>query len=418
MYRTVEATRDLLPDEIGPWQTCEDTARSLFRCYGFREIRTPIFEFTELFARSVGEQTDIVSKEMYTFTDRGGRSLTLRPEGTAPAVRAFVQRRIHRSEDLTRWYYTGPMFRYERKQKGRFRQFFQIGAEVLGADSPVVDVETIEMVLHYLTALGVSGMRLHLNSVGCRACRPPYTDLLRQVLDPQIGSYCKDCQRRFETNVLRVLDCKVDVDRAAGLPVLVEHLCDACGEHFAAVRDGLASLGVEFDLAPRLVRGLDYYVRTAFEVTASGLGAQNALVGGGRYDGLVSQLGGPDVPGFGFALGLDRLVMILPEEAGKSPVADIHLVVVGSEAMRRARQLATRLRHAGLIAALDVTQRSVKAQMRAAARSGARHTLVIGENELSAGRATLRRLEDGVEAEFALDALAELVEEIRHAGSR
>lgn len=417
MYRAVEATRDLLPDEIERWQGAEDTARSLFRRYGFLEVRTPIFEFTQLFSRSVGEQTDIVSKEMYSFTDRGKRSLTLRPEGTAPVVRAYLQRSVHRSEDLTRWYYTGPMFRYERKQKGRYRQFHQIGAEVLGSDAPMVDVETIEMVLHFLRVLNVRQPQLHLNSVGCRTCRPPYTDLLAQALEPDIQVFCSDCQRRLRTNVLRVLDCKKDAARVKELPILIEHLCESCAAHFDAVREGLIDLEVAFELAPRLVRGLDYYIRTAFEITVEGLGAQNALVGGGRYDGLVAQLGGPDIPGFGFAMGLDRLVMVLPEGSTSRHLPDVQIVVVGAGPARRARQVAARLRHGGVAVAIDVGERSVKAQMRWANRSGARHTLVIGEDELRDERATLRRLADRREQSFALDNLSDLIKELKNASN-
>ncbi len=410
MYRAVEATRDILPGEIERWQFVEQTAREIFARYGFRELRTPIFEFTDLFKRSVGEATDIVSKEMYTFTDRGKRSLTLRPEGTAPTVRAYVQHSIHKTEELTRWYYAGPMFRYERKQKGRYRQFAQIGAEVLGADEPHVDAEVIEMVMFFLASLGLSGLVLHLNSIGCKSCRGAFQEDLHKTLAPVIGEYCSDCVRRYDRNVLRILDCKVDRERVEKLPSILDSLCSACEEHFTAVRSALDDTGVPYVLTPHLVRGLDYYMRTAFEVTASGLGAQNALLGGGRYDGLVEQLGGPDVPGFGFALGLDRLVMILPENAGQPAAADIYLVALGEAAGKEARRLAVALRHGGLRVVLSPSPRSMKSQMRAANRSGARYAGILGDTELAAGQIILKRLSDGEQKACALDAPERLME--------
>jgi len=414
VYRAVEATRDILPGEIERWQFIEQTAREIFARYGFREVRTPIFEFTDLFKRSVGEATDIVSKEMYTFTDRGDRSLTLRPEGTAPTVRAYVQHSIHKSEELTRWYYAGPMFRYERKQKGRYRQFAQIGAEVLGADEAQVDAEVIEMVLFFLASLGLTGLILHLNSIGCKTCRGAFQKELHKTLAPLMGEYCSDCARRYEMNVLRILDCKVDRERVAKLPSILDSLCSACEEHFTVVRGTLEDAGVPYVLAPHLVRGLDYYMRTAFEVTAPGLGAQNALLGGGRYDGLVKRLGGPDVPGFGFALGLDRLVMILPEGVGLPTAADIFLVVLGDAADKEARRLAVTLRHGGLRVALSSAARSMKSQMRAADRSGARYAGILGETELAAGQIILKRLSDGRQEACALGSPESLLEVLAH----
>ncbi len=415
MYRAVEATRDILPGEIERWQFVEGTAREIFRRYGFREIRTPIFEFTELFTRSVGEETDIVAKEMYTFTDRGQRSLTLRPEGTAPTVRAYVEHKIHKNEDLTRWFYAGPMFRYERKQRGRYRQFSQIGAEVLGTDAPEVDAEVIEMVMGFLGGLGIPGTVLHLNSMGCVQCRGGFRDALTAALKPSIQSYCGDCQRRFGENVLRVLDCKVDRSRVQELPSMVDHLCDGCAEHFRRVKAALSDAGVPFRLEPHLVRGLDYYTRTAFEVTAEGLGAQNAVLGGGRYDGLVAQLGGPDVPGFGFAIGLDRLIMLLPEDQGAARGDDVHVIVVGSEAMAAAREVTRDLRRAGLWVGLAPEVRSVKAQMRRADRSGARFAAILGADEVKEGRVTLRRLADGLETSHGAGDLGPLIEEVLNA---
>jgi histidyl-tRNA synthetase len=410
VYRAVEATRDILPGEVERWQFVEDTAREIFARYGFSELRTPVFEFTELFKRSVGETSDIVSKEMYTFTDRGERSLTLRPEGTAPAVRAYVQHQTHKTEDITRWYYTGPMFRYERKQKGRYRQFAQIGAEVLGAEQAHVDAEVIEMVMFFLGRLGIQDLVLHLNSIGCSTCRADFGETLRQALKPVLDDYCDDCKRRYDSNIFRVLDCKIDHERVKSLPSILDELCDDCRVHFEQVKAALDDAGVPYQLTPHLVRGLDYYMRTAFEVTASGLGAQNALLGGGRYDGLVSQLGGPDIPGFGFALGLDRLVMILPENVGKARSEDLSLVALGDNAMAAARRLAVKLRHGGLKVGLPTISRSMKSQMRRAGRMGARYAGILGDDELAAGHLVLKRLEDGHQITHPLNDAEGLIE--------
>jgi histidyl-tRNA synthetase len=410
LYRAVEATRDILPGEVERWQFVEEAAREIFARYGFSELRTPIFEFTELFKRSVGESSDIVSKEMYTFTDRGERSLTLRPEGTAPTVRAYVQHQTHKTEDITRWYYAGPMFRYERKQKGRYRQFAQIGAEVLGAEQPHVDAEVIEMVMFFLARLGLEDLVLRLNSIGCSTCRADFGTKLKKALTPVLDDYCGDCKRRYDTNILRILDCKIDHERVKGLPSILDELCDDCRQHFTAVRGALEDAGVSYELTPHLVRGLDYYMRTAFEVTASGLGAQNALLGGGRYDGLVKQLGGPDVPGFGFALGLDRLVMILPEDAGLARKEDLSLVALGDEGMRAARRLAVQLRHGGLKVGLPPDARSMKSQMRRAGRVGARYVAILGDDELAAGHLVLKRLADGHQNNHPLDDAEGLIE--------
>ena len=308
-------TRDLLPGEIDRWQLVEDRARRIFSQYGFLEIRTPIIEPTELFARGIGEDTDIVGKEMYTFVDQSNRSITLRPEATASVVRAYIQNTMYRGGGLTKLYYIGPMFRHEKKQKGRWRQFYQIGAEALGSDHPAVDAEMIEMALWLLESLGVKA-KLLINSVGCSNCRPPYLERLRSELEQRLPGMCEDCRRRAATNTLRVFDCKVEscqpfIDR---LPSITDNLCAECGNHFAGVRRHLEQAGISYEIVPRLVRGLDYYVRTAFEIVSGELGSQNAVAGGGRYNGLSEVLGGPPVQALGFAMGLDRLVMILPEE--------------------------------------------------------------------------------------------------------
>jgi histidyl-tRNA synthetase len=312
--KAVRGTRDILPDETPVWHAMEAAARELLRRYGYREIRTPVFEETELFARGIGSETDIVSKEMYTFTDRDGASLTLRPEATAGIVRAVIEHNLAASDPAPKVYAIGPMFRRERPQKGRYRQFHQLDVEAFGYTSPTIDAETIELALGYLETCGVSRLELVLNSVGDGSCRPAYVERLRAALREIAPSLCSDCQRRAETNPLRVLDCKVPADQEAisALPRITEHLCAECSDHFAEVRRQIELLGIRYRLNHRLVRGLDYYVRTTFEITSELLGAQSSVLGGGRYDGLVRELGGPDLAGIGFAVGLERLALVAP----------------------------------------------------------------------------------------------------------
>jgi histidyl-tRNA synthetase len=409
MIEAVKGARDILPEETGRWQFVEAAARSLFERYGFREIRTPILESTELFRRGIGEGSDIVAKEMYTFADRKGRSLSLRPEATAPVARAYIEHRLDRRSEIERLYYIGPMFRYERPQKGRTRQFSQIGAEVMGGDHPAIDAETIEMVMTFVEALGIAGAGLVLNSVGCPVCRPGYRDVLVRALQPLADRLCNDCRRRLRENPLRCFDCKVPADRAilAAAPAILEHVCEVCRDHFARVRACLEALGVGFRIDPRLVRGLDYYRRTAFEVIQEGLGAQNALLGGGRYDGLIEGLGGPPVPGFGFAAGLDRLVLSLPETAPIPEAApDVVMVTQGEESIGRALEVAQRLRRAGLRVILDpLPGKSLKAQMRRAHDRRARFAAILGERELSEHVVTLRTMADGTQVSVPEDAI-------------
>jgi histidyl-tRNA synthetase len=391
-------TRDLLPEEISRWQMLEDHARRIFGQYGFLEIRTPIIEPTELFARGIGGETDIVGKEMYTFVDQSNRSVTLRPEATASVVRAYIQNSMFRGGGLTKLYYIGPMFRHEKKQKGRWRQFYQIGAEALGSDHPAVDAEMIEMALWLLDSLGIKS-NLLINSVGCRNCRPPYVELLRDELRKVSADLCEDCRRRAETNSLRVLDCKVEscqpyINR---LPVITDHLCKDCAEHFEGVKSWIGEAAIPFEIVPRLVRGLDYYVRTAFEIVSGELGAQNALAGGGRYDGLSEALGGPPVKGIGFAMGLDRLVMVIPESSnsGWEWKPELFLAYMGEPAFKKALAIARALRKDGFSCYLDFSSGSLKSQLRAANRLNAEHVLIIGENELARDKYSIKRLEDG-----------------------
>ena len=389
--QAVRGTRDILPDETAAWQHVEAAARELFARYGYREIRTPVFEETELFARGIGAETDIVSKEMYTFADRDGGSLTLRPEATAGIVRAVIEHNLMNTDPALRVYALGPMFRRERPQKGRYRQFHQLDVEAFGFTAPTIDAEVIELALGLLDACSVTQRELVLNSVGDRQCRPAYVARLQQALRELAPSLCSDCQRRVETNPLRVLDCKVPEDQAAvdTLPKITDHLCAPCGEHFAEVRRQLDLLGIPYRLSHRLVRGLDYYVRTTFEVTSTALGAQSSVLGGGRYDGLVKDLGGPDLAGIGFAVGLERLVSLVPA-AEAEPRCDVFLMPLAAGALDKALGLQRRLREAGFRVLLDPEGRSFKSRMKQADRLGARFTAILGQDELARGVWTLR----------------------------
>jgi histidyl-tRNA synthetase len=400
-YKALRGTRDILPDEVNRWQFLERSARTVFARYGFREIRTPIFEATELFARSVGETSDIVRKEMYTL-DRGGDSMTLRPENTASVVRAVVEHALHRAIAAgypERYYYIGPMFRHERPQKGRQRQFHQIGVEVIGAAEPLVDAETIEMVDVFLETLGIAERELVISSVGDAACRPRFREELRDWLEPRLGELCEDCRRRFVENPLRVFDCKVEADRRflAGAPVLLDFLCDPCTTHFAEVRRRLDSYGINYRVEPRLVRGLDYYERTVFEVISGKLGAQNAILGGGRYDRLVEELGGPSIPGLGFAMGMERTILLLPEERVPAGEVDVALIALGREGWEAGVEMVRRLRAAGLGVLSPVTERPMGAQLKRADKAGARFAVFVGSEEIAAGRFGFKDLSTGVQ---------------------
>jgi histidyl-tRNA synthetase len=390
----VKGFRDVLPAESRHWERLEGVAATIFGRYGFGEIRLPVLERTELFARSLGETTDIVEKEMYSFADRDETSVTLRPEATAGVVRAYLESGLVSTDPAPRLFYRGPMFRRERPQRGRYRQFYQIGAELLGRDDPLADAEVLVMLARYLAAVGARGARLELNSVGDGECRPAYRERLRDFGRAHLGALCPDCHRRLERNPLRILDCKVAAcqEVVARAPRMVHHLCDACRHHLAAVRALLDQEGIAYSLNARLVRGLDYYCRTAFEIVADGLGAQNAIGGGGRYDGLVAALGGPDVPGVGFALGVERLGIVTAtrELVDVGPAAAV--LPLDERGVGPALALATRLRDEGLVVDLEPAGRSLKALLRTADRRSVRVALILGEDELRAGRATVRDL--------------------------
>lgn len=412
MIPSIRGTRDILPAEVGRWQRVEGVARELCARYGYAEVRTPVIEREELFAKGTGESTDIVQKEMYAFTDKGGDRITLRPEATPSMVRSFVEHALEQELPCAKLYSLGPMFRYERPQKGRYRQFHQLDIEVFGITDPAVDGEVIEMASALVTELGIEGAELVINSVGCAACRPRFTQALIDALGERVAELCGDCQRRSVTNPLRIFDCKVPADQPIidQLPHSENFLCDACRDHFAEVRRHLDAYGLAYRVSHRLVRGLDYYTRTTFEILGTSLGAQNALLGGGRYDHLVKQLGGPDRPGIGFAAGLERLVLALPEGAGEMDVADAFVVALGDPSWSAARILARDLRRAGLTTLIDYEGRSSKSQMKRANRSRARHMLILGEDELATNQVTVKTMETGEQQTVAR---ADLVAHLR-----
>jgi len=407
--QAVRGTRDMLPGESEGWDVLEGTVREIMALYQYREIRTPIFEETQLFSRGIGEHTDIVGKEMYTFTDQGGRSITLRPEGTAPVVRAYLEHRMGAQGVIDKLYYLGPMFRQEAPQKGRARQFHQFGAEVLGTDEAEADAEVILLFLAILEALGLESWSLHIGSLGCRECRPAYREKLVDFLHGVEDRLCEDCRARIDTNPLRVLDCKNEGCQAATAeaPDLLEELDEGCREHFETVQTLLKDRGVAYVVDPRLVRGLDYYERTTFEVLSPDLGAQDALGGGGRYDGLAQLIGGSErVPGVGFAAGMERIMLALEaggEELVFEPGCEVALIHIGEAARRRLFTLCDSLRGAGVACTMDLTGRSVKAQMREADRRDAALALIAGDDELAEGVVTVRDLEEGEETKVPLD---------------
>ena len=418
--QSVKGTRDLLPAETPLWQRVEDEARKVFAAYNFREIRTPVLEQTALFARSVGTDTDIVTKEMYTFDDRDSGSLTLRPEATASVVRAYIEHSLYNEPGIQKLYYFGPMFRRERPQKGRYRQFYQIGAEVLGSDHPAIDAEVLEMLVLLLERLELTEFKLLVNSVGCTKCRPEYLKVLRKALDEVKARMCDDCQRRARSNPLRVLDCKVEADQPIieGLPKIIDHLCPECRQHFDSVTLDLKQRGVAFEIVPRLVRGLDYYTRTTFEITpaGAGLGAQNALLGGGRYDGLSEMLGGPPAPGFGFAIGQDRLVLTLEATAASRPAGPLAVYVawMGETTREAATLLASQLRRAGMGTEISYHPIKLKKAMGAASKLDVRYTIIIGEEEVASGNYQVKDMRSGEQQSVSAAEIAGFLKEKLH----
>jgi histidyl-tRNA synthetase len=424
--KAIRGTRDLLPPDTALWNFVEAAARDVFREYNFHEIRTPIFEATELFARSVGEETDIVGKEMYTWEDRAraesekGQSLTLRPENTAGVVRAYIEHKLWERPGGQKLFYMGPQFRRERPQKGRYRQFFQIGAEAIGppaagSESPARDAEVLEMLATLLDRLGIADWTLELNSVGCATDRPKYNEALKQALSGVVDKMCVDCQRRAVTNPLRVFDCKVPADQPIieTLPRISQYLDEPCRQHFASVRAILDAVGVEYKINDRLVRGLDYYTRTAFEFTHGALGAQNAILGGGRYDGLSESLGGPQAPGIGFAIGEDRLVLALQENDASSTILkspDAYIAPLGEGMNAEAAKLARELRRHDLVVELGDETFRLKKSLETASKLGAKYCVIVGENEVKSGEFAVKTLATGEQVKVSREKLAQLLQ--------
>lgn len=395
MIQLIRGFKDILPGEVELWQYIEKTARSLFEDFGFKEIRIPIMERTELFARSIGEDTDIVEKEMYTFPDRKGSLITLRPEATASVCRSYIQHKLYSKDPVQKYFTIGPMFRRERPQKGRYRQFYQINAEIFGVDSPLVDVELIFLLVTLFSRLSVSDVETHINSLGCPECRPTFQAVLSDFLTSSTGTLCSDCVRRKDRNPLRVLDCKVPACREAmaHAPSILDYLCPACSQHFETVKTALDAMNVPFTIDKKLVRGLDYYTRTTFEIQTGSLGAQSAVAGGGRYDGLVKALGGPDTPATGFAIGFDRLAEITGLNRNdfiKTP--DIYLAALGEKSLSLAFEWKSALCLEGIKTEMDFGDKSLKSQMKRADRLGAKHVLIVGDNEIKQGSVILRNM--------------------------
>jgi histidyl-tRNA synthetase len=414
--KAIRGFNDILPDEIGKWQFVEEIAREVFEGFGFSEIRIPIIERTELFSRGIGEATDIVEKEMYTFTDHSGNSLTLRPEATASMARAYLEHQLYTFDPVAKLYCIGPMFRYERPQKGRYRQFYQIDAEVFGVENPMVDAEVILMLIHFLKRVGLEKLELQINSLGCRVCRPRYREELKNFLTKKSFQLCEDCQRRLQTNPLRIFDCKVETCQKAiaNAPQVVDFICDECRKRFDKVKEYLKMAGLDFVLNPRMVRGLDYYTRTAFEVVSYQLGSQNAVTGGGRYDNLFKEIGGLDVPGIGFAIGMERLISLIPKEKEFIQYPHLFIAALGEETNKEAYRLVNQLHLQGIRAELDYEGKSLKSQMRRANKMKARYVLILGEEELKRGKAVLRNMENKSQEEIPMaDLLSILKEKVR-----
>jgi histidyl-tRNA synthetase len=404
----VKGFKDILPEETGKWHFVENVAREIFSRFGFKEIRLPVLEKTDLFKRGIGEATDIVEKEMYTFLDRGDEYLTLRPEATASVIRAYLEHSLYNAEAVTRLFTIGPMFRRERPQKGRFRQFHQIDVELLGLDDPRADAEVLLMLMHFLSSVGLSKVSLELNSLGCSACRPAFRKVITEFLAGKEAGLCDDCKRRLGSNPLRVFDCKSREcqEVIADAPHLSEFLCGECRTHFANVTAALTEFDIPYHINSRMVRGLDYYTKTAFEVTTEHLGSQNAVAGGGRYDRLVQELGGPDIPGIGFAIGFERLITLLATaDSHAAPSPDLFVASLGEAAQNRAFILCNSLRLKGIYAEQDFSGKSLKSQMKKANRLNCSYTLILGDKEIEEKKAELRDMKTSTQQTLSLENL-------------
>ncbi|MEN6623418.1 MAG: histidine--tRNA ligase [Smithella sp.] len=405
----IKGFKDILPEDTPRWVKLESTARNVFSSFGFREIRIPILEKTELFKRSIGETTDIVEKEMYTFRDRGEEMLTLRPEATAGIIRAYIEHNMLSFEPVTRLFTIGPMFRRERPQKGRFRQFHQINVELFGDDKPQSDAEVILMLIHFLKTAGLKELSLEINSLGCRKCRPAFSKAVVDYLKGSEEELCPDCQRRIVRNPLRVFDCKVENCGLiiAKAPRILEYLCNECKEHFDVVKSFLNDLNIKYSVNSTMVRGLDYYIRTAFEVKSGSLGAQNSVAGGGRYDGLVSDLGGPEVAGIGFGVGMERILASIPASENNFYKTDLFIAALGQQAQLIGFKLASDLRQAGIVTAMDYSNKSLKSQMKRADKLNSSYTLILGDKEIEDKQVELRNMDTKIQQSLPLDDLQE-----------
>lgn len=417
--QALKGTHDILPEEVYKWDYMEGVIRDVCARYGYKEIRTPIIEATELFQRGIGDTTDVVTKEMYTFTDRGNRSVTLRPENTASAVRAYLEHKMYGDQQVHKMFYIGSMFRYDRPQAGRYREFHQFGLEVLGASSPLADAEVIAMACEIFHKLGLKDLDLHLNSIGDKNCRPAYRQKLIEFFEGKKDQLCDDCRERLYKNPLRILDCKEEGCKKAsiGAPEITDYLCDDCHKKFEAVKHYLDGLGISYTVDPRLVRGLDYYTNTAFEIQYPPLGAQSAVCGGGRYDGLVEEIGGPSTPGIGFAIGLERLLLALEmQNLIPAPKAQkrVYIAALGEDAVAEGFKIQEELRSLGVLTDMDLQGRSLKGQMKQAGKLDSQFTVIIGSNELEKGAAAVKNMADGTQKDIPFAEVAGYISKEEH----
>ena len=404
-YKALKGMRDILAPDIYVWQKVESVAREIFSSYGFQEMRTPVAESTDIFTRSIGENTDIVEKEMYTFNDKGDRSISLRPEGTASVVRSYVENNLSALPSPQKYYYSGPMFRYERPQSGRFRQFYQMGVEAFGSAEPAMDAEVLSMLRHFLARLGLETLNFQVNSIGCRDCRPLYRDALLDFFSGRFDGLCPDCKRRYDKNPLRILDCKLQrcTELRTGAPKVTDYICDDCRKHFDRLLSLLTRLEVPYRVNPDMVRGLDYYTRTTFEVTSENLGAQNAVAAGGRYDRLVKEFGGPETPAVGFAVGMERIIELLKSAGGlEVPVPEVFIANIGNRANSEGLAVADGLRQSDIWVEVGDPGTSLKSQMRRADRLASKYVVIIGDEELDSGVIKWKKLADSAQGELPL----------------
>lgn len=410
LTKAPKGTKDILPQEVYKWQYIEKEIARLCGDFGYKEIRLPVFEHTELFQRGVGDTTDIVQKEMYTFMDKGGRSITLRPEGTAGVVRSYIENGMASVPQPVKLYYNITAYRYENVQKGRYREFHQFGVEAFGSKGPSIDVEIISMLNLLFERLGITELELNINSIGCPQCRGEYNKKLMEYFRPNLQNLCETCTSRYERNPLRILDCKDSKckEYTKNAPALIDHLCEECKDHFEGIKDGLDNLDIKFNIDKNIVRGLDYYTKTVFEFVSKNIGAQGTVCGGGRYDGLVESCGGSSTPGIGFAIGIERLLLVLESQGVELPQTnnvDIFIATIGEKADRYAQKIVYEMRKEGLCAQKDLVSKSVKAQMKYADKLGATYTIVLGDNEIEANKAFLKNMETGEQKEISLDTL-------------